>query len=194
MIIFLIILGRKSNNIKIVQPQLSTFIYKKDNQNYILIDAYIWGKSIKSFIYKKALKLIGKEILDSSICWSEDRIVNFALFQIAKSFIFIDIRGIFHYLHPLSIGHSWDKILKERVSHDEIMYVNNLYNLTKFSSKLDIAAYEICRVDFLILPGLSNRNKILAKNLLIKLISSNYISKIRKGKIISIYKSILYKI
>ena len=42
----------------IKQPKLSTFIYKKQFRNYKLIDALIWGKCIKTEIYKKALELL----------------------------------------------------------------------------------------------------------------------------------------
>ena len=185
-------LENKINNEIINQPELSTFIYKESEQNYSLIDGYIWGKSINSFVYKNAIKLVGKEMLLSSICWSEDRIINFALFQIAKSFKFIDIFGIFHYLHPASIGHSWQLKNFDKIIHDELMYIINIYNLTKLSSKIDIAAYEMYRLYDLILLNLTNTNKILAEKLYINLISSNYTSNFRKTMLISLYQPKFY--
>ena len=182
-------LQNKINNVIIYQPQLSTLMYKKKKQNYSIIDGYIWGKSINSRIYKKAVKLVGNEILYSSICWSEDRIINFALFQIAKSFKFIDVFGIFHYLHPLSIGHTWYSINLENIVHDEIMYIMNIYNLTKLSSKINIAAYEMYRLNRLIIGNLTKKNKILAQKLYINLITSNYTSISRKSNLISLYQS-----
>lgn len=185
-------LTHKTNNTIIYQPELSDFIFVKQNNNYCLIDAFIWGKAIRSSIYKKALSLIGKDMYSSFICWSEDRIVNFALFMMANSFQFIDIIGVIHFLHPTSIGHSWKILHKERIAHDEIMYVNNLYNLTKFSDKLDIAAFEMIRLYSDISPGLVGSNIFLAKSLYYNLINSKHVSNARKNEIISLYKILIY--
>ena len=80
----------KENNKIIKQPELSNFIYKKEGTNYTLIDAYIWGKIIKSTIYNKALNLIGENIYSLNVCWSEDRLLNFALFRVAFTFNFFN--------------------------------------------------------------------------------------------------------
>ena len=186
-------LQNKVNNLIINQPELSTLMYKVIKQNYTIIDGFIWGKSIKSLIYKKAIRLVGNEFLLSSICWSEDRIVSFAIFQIAKSFKFIDVFGILHYINPLSVGQSWEIKCLEKVVHDEIMYIINIYNLTKLSSKIDIAAYEMYRLHHLIIRSLTEKNNNLAKNLYISLISSDYTSNSRKKKLISLYGSIFGK-
>ncbi len=45
----------KKNGMIIKQPELSTFIYANKYGQYKLIDALIWGKCIKTEIYKKAL-------------------------------------------------------------------------------------------------------------------------------------------
>ena len=68
------------------QPELSTYMFKKFGKIYIEVDAYLWGKCIKTKIYRKALDIIGKEIYTQNIVWIKDRIVNFGLFRIANSF------------------------------------------------------------------------------------------------------------
>ena len=185
-------LRSKVNNLTIRQPKLSDLMYLNKNNTYKIIDAFIWGKCIKSFVYKRALKVIGKKFFNLYISYTEDRIVNFALLQVANSFKFIAVYGIFHYLHSSSIGHSWKNLYKNRISHDEILYILNIYNITKFSKRINIAACEMEKLHYKIVQGLNNKNKNLARYLFDKLIYSKYTQKFRKKKLISLYKFLFY--
>ena len=104
--------GKRDGEI-IRQPELSDYIYVKKGNDYSLIDLYLLGKCIRSSLYKKALKTIGEAIYTQNVCWSEVRIVNFALFRIARSFKFIKIIGIIHNWRATSVGISFRKIKTE---------------------------------------------------------------------------------
>lgn len=53
----------KEYNLTITQPELSSFIYRKINNKIDkLIDGYLWGKCIKSEIYRKSLGTLGESI------------------------------------------------------------------------------------------------------------------------------------
>ena len=84
------------------QPYLFNLLYKKNNTQIIrLIDGYIWGKCIKKIIYKYALDKLGETIYTQYLNFGEDRIVNFVLFQVAKSFKYINEYGIIYYYNTL---------------------------------------------------------------------------------------------
>ena len=84
------------DNLTLFQPELGQFPRNK-NQKYGIYDVFLWGKCIKSEIYKKTINLLGKEIYSQFIIWGEDLITSFVLFRTAKSFKFIRKYGIFRY-------------------------------------------------------------------------------------------------
>lgn len=182
----------KSNDKIIYQPELSNYIYQKKDGNYKLIDAYIWGKCIKTIIYKKALNIIGKNIYSQNVCWSEDRLVNFVLFRVGNSFKYINIYGIIHYLNPSSVGNTWQKENNNRISHDEIINIINIFKITKDSKDVNIAAYELQRKFDLIFSGLTKTNIKYCKYIFYNIINCKYITKKRKKKLIELYKNIFF--
>ena len=175
-------LRNKKENQILKQPILFNSLYLKNNSKIIrLTDAYIWGKCIKSSLYRKALNILGNNIYEQYFNYGEDRIVNFIFFKIAYSFKFIELYGIIYYYNPTSVCHS---LKKELIAHDELMNIISIYNYTKNTSYLEICAYElIYRWKKTIRPGLNEENKIYAKNLINSLINSNYIKKNDKNKI-----------
>ena len=82
-------------NIIIFQPQLSTWIITI-NGHYQPHDVTLWAKCIKSKIYKEAVIRLGIKKYSNFISWAEDTIVNFIIFNIAQSFIFVHKYGIIH--------------------------------------------------------------------------------------------------
>ena len=111
----------KKNNVTITQPRLSSFIYRKiKNKIDKLIDGYLWGKCIKSEIYRKSLDTLGENIYKQKIYYGDDRIVNFVLFKVANSFKFIKEYGIVYYNTPHSILNSSHK---KRNCHDELINI-----------------------------------------------------------------------
>ena len=166
----------KEDGLVVKQPQLSTFIYKKYfNKIVRLTDGYLWGKCIRTDIYKKALDTLGKNIYEQKVFYGDDRIVNFILFRVANSFKFIKEYGIIYYSTPYSILNSRKKI---RNCHDELINIMNIYNFTKNSTDSEIAAFEFKdRWKTLILPGLNEANTKYARRLLRQMLKCKYISR-----------------
>ena len=66
----------KEDNEFISQPDLSYFIYKKNGVNdFRLIDGVLWGKCIKTNIFKMALKIVGNNVYRQKINYGDDRLV-----------------------------------------------------------------------------------------------------------------------
>ena len=178
----------KQNNITITQPELSNFIYRKNDTRIVqLIDGYLWGKCIKTDIFKKALDILGKDIYTQKIFYGDDRIVNFILFRVANSFKYIKEFGIIYYNTANSILNS-KRILRN--CHDELFNIMSIFNLTQNSSDSEIAAFEIrSRWKKLIVPGLNRNNSIYARSLFNKIIKSKFISKKSKNIIYNLWKN-----
>ena len=82
----------KKNNDYVIQPQLSRYVYKKFEENkYKLIDGFLTGKCIKTNILKNTLNIVGKKIYVRKLNYGDDRLINFLLFKISKSFKFLKL-------------------------------------------------------------------------------------------------------
>ena len=164
------------------QPQLFDLLYKKNNTQIIrLIDGYIWGKCIKKTTYKNALDKLGKDIYTQYLNFGEDRIVNFVLFHVAKSFKYINEYGIIYYYNELSVYNSYNK---ELIVHDELINLMSIYNFTKNSTLLKILSYEIIfRWNPIIKPGLNEEHKIKIKYLINVLLKSEYVGENDKNNL-----------
>ena len=88
------------NNTIVFQPELSTWMISK-NGRYTPHDVTIWAKCFKSKIYKEAIIKLGIKRYSVFVSWAEDNIMNFIIFNLAESFIFIHKYGIIH-LHNIS--------------------------------------------------------------------------------------------
>jgi glycosyltransferase involved in cell wall biosynthesis len=172
----------KNNNTIIRKPKLFNYLYNKNKTHIIrLMDGYIWGKCIRTYTYKSALKILGEDIYKQNINFGEDRIVNFILFKVANSFKFIEEYGIIYIYNPLSIFHSYHK---ESILHDELINLNNIYKFTNNSTDVKIVAYEInYRWEKIIKVGLNEENK---KNIIILinlLLANKYLDLNDKNKL-----------
>ena len=109
----------KKNNVIVRQPQLSNYMFYKDKGRYKQIDGYLWGKLIKTSIYKNSLKIISKHIYYQKLYYGDDRLVNFILLKVANSFKFLEIYGIIYYYNRYSITKSFNKY---RNCYDDLRY------------------------------------------------------------------------
>ena len=183
-------LRNKKHNFTITSIELRLFIYKRmKNKRFKLIDAFLWGKSIKSIIYKKALNLLGENIYTQHLCYGEDRIVNFFLFKVANSFKFVNIYGVIYNINKYSITHSQNKT---KICHDELLNIISIYNYTKNTKEVEIAVSEIItRWRVSIYPGIkdiNNKNNLII--LINQMIKSKFINKIDKNILKFIYKKL----
>jgi glycosyltransferase involved in cell wall biosynthesis len=167
----------KQNNEIITQPRLSNFIYEQNNNTVIkLIDGFLCAKFMRTEIFQKTLKFLGDWIYSEKVNYGDDRIINFALFKIANSFQFINIYGLLYYNNSFSITNS---INDKEKSHDELVNIMSIFNITRNSSDIKYAIYELYhRWNMTIYNGLNEvNNKEYAKNLINLILKSKYIQK-----------------
>ena len=85
-------------NLVLFQPQLGNYQIwpEKDINSYHIEDTHLWGKCIRTDLYKKTINLMGEERYSRYILSYEDIIMNYALFNTADSYKFVGKYGIFH--------------------------------------------------------------------------------------------------
>ena len=83
-------------NYTLKQPELGIFPISK-NEKYYSNDYHLWGKSIKTKIYQKAVNRLSEKHYTFYNCWTEDISMLFIIFNLAKSFLFTGIYGIIHF-------------------------------------------------------------------------------------------------
>ena len=135
----------KKDGLIVNQPELSKFIYLKNNTSYSydFIDVFVWGKLIKTKIYRKAIKLIRKFIFNYNIYLTEDKILTVALFRVANSFKYIDIYGIIYIENQYSICHSWIRKKKKRILIDFLLFAVFFFNLNKDKEEIQIVIEDL---------------------------------------------------
>ena len=131
-------LNHKNDGKIIMQPKLFNFIYreKKDRTGYDIIDEIIFGKCIKSSLYKSAINLLNFFIFTEKLFFYESQVINFGLFKNANSFKFINIKGIIHLHKKKTIND------ENQFFHDKLKYAMSLYKITQNSKKVKIAIFE----------------------------------------------------
>ena len=177
---------RKNGKI-ILQPDLSKFMYKNKNESnvYEMIDELIWGKCIKSNIYKKTIDMLNFVIYTEKVFFYESQIINFGLFKVANSFKFININGIIH-MHNIKL-----KTDKNQYIHDNIKYITSLFKITQNSKEVEIAIYEFENSLSLLTNELNEDNKNLIWNLFKEISKSKFISEDKKQELETKLKIIL---
>jgi len=141
----------------IVQPELSNFIYreKNDSTGYEMIDELIFGKCIKTNIYKNTIDLLNFFIFTEKLFFYESQVINFGLFKKANSFKFINRNGIIH-IHKEKVINN-----KNQFFHDKLKYAIGLYNILKDTKNVKIAIYEFENVLNLFTSDINEDNKKL---------------------------------
>ena len=107
-------------NLVLFQPELGKFPITPSERNlggYDFHSVFLWGKCIKTKIYKKALNKLGEERYSRYMIRHEDVVATFILFNTAESYKYVGKYGIFHILTSGSASKRKEEI--------EI----NLYNL-----------------------------------------------------------------
>ena len=173
------------------QPELSNYMFFKQNGNYKQIDGYLCGKLIKTTIYINALKMIGKQIYNLKLNYGDDRLVNFILLKVANSFKFLEIYGFIYYYNRNSITKSFKNY---RNCYDDLRYIKFLYDFTKNIDESEIVIYEIFRrLNWTIRPGLYKHNIKYFIILLMEILNGKYISNNSKNKIYYLLNKLNHK-
>ena len=169
------------NDLFLHQPELGLFPISRDS-NYYMNDFHIWGKCIKSKIYKKAVKLLGEKRYKFYNCWTEDISIIFIIFNIAESFIFLDQYGIFHLDRVTSATYKLNdqhKFISELFLLDIIIdFINNIELNQKYIIQKSLLIAETNIINFL-----NKKNKIYLNSILNKIYNMKFINISEKIKI-----------
>ena len=176
-------LQKKKHGVIIRQPELSLFMYYKNNEIYSLKDAYVWGKIIKTELYKNALKIIGKDIYNHNVCWVEDQVLTFGLFRISKSFKFVNIYGIAYVKNFNSVTQTWGKIKKNRTIHDILILFLSIYKLTQNTKGVMVVVNKLKGYFNSFSERLDKEHKKLFIDLYKRMLNNNYVSEFDKKQL-----------
>ena len=169
------------NNIILHQPELGKFSITFNNK-LSFRDHFAWGKCIRSKIYKKSVNRIGYARYSTYNCWTEDMSIVFVLFNVAKSYIFLNFFGIFRIETKSTTTHILPNIHKF-LSY--IFYLDILFDFSKNDkeTKKYVAQYALS-FSMKKINHLNNKYKQYFKSIIKKLIESKFISKDYKYKLI----------
>ena len=121
------------NNLILFQPELSNYPL---NKKKIYNDIHIWAKSIKKEVYKKAVNLLGKKRYSIFMSWAEDTSMIFIIFNIAKSFKFVDKYGVIHL--NANITSSFTQPQNKKI-FGEIYLLEIIFDFSKNNSNKNLA-------------------------------------------------------
>ena len=177
------------NNLILYQTKLSIFPISRNNR-YYPNDFHIWGKCIKTLIYKNAINLLGKDRYSTFTCWHEDTIMVIAIFKLAKSYKFIGKYGIFHSITNSTATFSQPK---DNIMFGEIFFLDIMFDFTDNNKKhKKIVADKALELKDLKLYDISNnKNKRYLISVLNKILNCTFITNKDKGNIRMKYSDIL---
>ena len=171
-------LSNHQNNLTLHQPELGLFPIFKDG-NYGINDINIWGKCIKTEIYKKSVNSLGIKRYSNFVSWAEDTLMVFIIFNIAQSFNFIYKYGVIH-LHCSSTATFTQP--QKIIVFGEIFLIDIYFDYLKNDNSKNLVVEYIIRNDFL--RNIKDKKNInYFKTILKKILDSNYINKLNKEKI-----------
>ena len=169
------------NNIILHQPELGRFSITFNNK-LSFRDHFAWGKSISSRVYKIAVNRLGYMRYSKYNCWTEDMSIVFVLFNTAKSYIFLNLFGIFRIKAKTTTTHKLSSI------HKFLSYIFFLEILFDFSkddktTKNYVAQYALS-FSFKKVNRLDKKNKLFFESIIKKLTENKFISDNNKFKLI----------
>ena len=178
-----------NNNFTIYQPKLSLFGISEKGR-FKIKEARIWSKCIKNSIYKKAINLLGRKRYSFYIVWAEDTSMLFVLLNVAESYRYITIYGIFRLKRKNNASRIMPKYIK---LFGEILSLDVFYDFSKndFKSK-KFVIYQAIKIRkssfFKSLNNIKYNEKKMViinyfKQTLKKIISCSYINKKDKEKL-----------
>jgi glycosyltransferase involved in cell wall biosynthesis len=169
------------NNLILHQPELSVFPISR-NFVYLPNDFSIWGKCIKKKLYHNSINTLGIKRFSIFNCWTEDVSMIFIIFNLANSYIFVNIYGIFHLLSRITYTFILNK---EHKMFAEIYLLDIMIDFLKENKKYKklavLKAYDI--FNKIRVYKLNEVNKNYLKMILQKIIDCKYISQNDKIKV-----------
>ena len=173
---------KNKNNIVVYQPELSLFSLTNN-------DVHIWGKGIKTEIYKKAVNYLGKRRYSIYLCYSEDDVMIFLLFKLSDSFKSINKYGLFHLISNKTASFY---LSKNHILFSKIYFMNFLFDYTKnnFEEKKYVVIYSIKFLNrFFSKISLNKENRDYLNLVLKKILNTSFISENDKQILITKFKN-----
>ena len=161
------------NNSIFYQPELSLLSISK-NDEYFIRDVHIWGKCIKTSLYKNATNAFGEKRYSTFMIWAEDTSMVFVLFNFAQTFKFLWEYGIFHFISEKTASCSQPS---ENNMFGDIFTLDIYFDFTKntFKDKKYVVSkvFEIRNSKFF---DLSKKNRNYLKEVFKKIMDCKYIN------------------
>ena len=155
------------HNLTLYQPELGRFIEK---------DLLVWTKSIKTIIYKKAIKIMGKKRYSNYMTWGEDTSIMFIIFNVAKSLRYLRKYGVFHIEANFCISFRKET---DNFIFGEIFLSNIIFDFSRKKDKNIVVGYILSLARF----DKFGIHKEYLRNILNKIIKSKYITLNNKEEI-----------
>jgi len=168
----------------VYQPELSYYPFFK-KESFSNVDIQIWGKLFKAKIYKNAIYLLGKKRYSIFNTINEDMIALFAICNIAQSYKYIRIYGLFHFMSSSSASHTASNVHKFNMA---IFFCDIIFDLSKNNNKKYAAIYAI--KIFFKNYNFSDKIKINLFYVLKKIMDCKFIEVKYKQKLIKLYKEL----
>ena len=179
------------NNLFLSEDQLGIFPISL-KKKFFIHDNEIWSKIIRTFLYKKAVELLGIERYSKYVCWAEDTNINFIIFNIASSFKFSHKYGYLHIYRNTSA--SFLQNINNKM-YGELFFLDVMFDFLKNTSVKNYAvSYALqIRKKYILKYLVNNDNKKYLKLILSKIIKSRYITTKNKKKLKFSFKKFLFK-
>ena len=177
----------KKNNLILYQPKLGMHPVVTKGQ-YAANDYTIWGKCIKTEIYKKAVNALGKERYSMFLSWCEDTSIVFVIFNIAQSYIFIGKYGILHIKNNSTATKTQPK---ENKIFGEVFLLDIIFEFAKTNKNIAVSHLVNIKYRFNIYHINKISTKLYLLSILEKMMNCSLISKSKHRQVKHIYKKIL---
>ena len=129
--------NNKKAGLIVRKPNVLYFPISRNNRTFYPNDFHVWGRLVKTHLYKKAIynfgvTVLGEERFTHFICWTEDVDITIPLFSFAKSLKFIGKNGIFHYVSQKT---ATNVIPRDDKIYDEIFLIDIMFDFTENNIK-----------------------------------------------------------
>jgi glycosyltransferase involved in cell wall biosynthesis len=178
-----------TNKFILHQPMLGRYIVS-ENGGVWPNDYTIWGKCIKTEIYKQAVNSLGIKRYSTYINWGEDASIVFVIFNIAQSFLFVHKYGIMHIQN-----HSFESKTEYNKNNffGEVFLIDIIYDFSKNDTDKNLAVYHALytKRNYDLTSETYKNDLSYLKNVLNKIMNSTYITDENKNKLKLDYKDLI---
>ena len=130
------------------QPEISSLMYYEKGYPF-QTEFNLWGKLIKRETFMETIKSIEEYYLNQNMSLHEDGLMLFTLFKKAKSYLFINEYGLFHFTNEFSkMSTLRNKNNINKATKDTFLYLEFMYNYT--NDTLYEKNMAVCQFKFLI--------------------------------------------